>query len=411
MRSFHLFLLLCAAVLLPAACTPKAPAAGALILGEASGLDPDDRVYAALFHQEGDVGTRVQTDTLRDGHFSFRLDSLLPEGNQYSVMLIRYHKVERGGIPADVVNVGPEIYLEPGVTVRIKGEAGRLRNARISSPVRDQQLRQRFIRKMSREDWNAMNDLQARQYHVTYQLYGEEHTPAQQDSLRRLAQEDLNTSKEISERLSQQTLRLLETEEIGQYALWLMNSEARFATSNGRDNREALLRLHERLSDDQKATREGMEILQYLNPVKTVGSGSPVPDYDYVDKDGKTVRLSDLAGKWILLDFWSDGCGPCLKAVPELGAVSREFQDRLEVVSISLDKESLWRRASKEHGISWNDWMDPNGSSGSVRSYGANGIPTFVLISPDGIIRDILVGYGEGRLHRAVQSALSTSGL
>ena len=118
-----------------------------------------------------------------------------------------------------------------------------------------------------------------------------------------------------------------------------------------------------------------------------------------------------MAGKWILLDFWSDGCGPCLKAVPELGAVSREFQDRLEVVSISLDKESLWRRASKEHGISWNDWMDPNGSSGSVRSYGANGIPTFVLISPDGIIRDILVGYGEGRLRRAVQSALSTSGL
>ena len=408
MRSFHLFPLLCAAALLPAACTPKAPANGALILGEASGLDPDNQVYAKLIHYNGDVGFSVQADTLRNGRFSFRLDSLLPEGNQYSVRLIRYHKLERGGIPTDVVNVGPEIYLEPGVTVRIKGEAGHLRTARISSPVRDQQLRQRFIRKMSREDWNAMDDIQARRYHVTYQLYGEEHTPAQQDSLMKLAQLDLEASEEISKRLSQQRLRLLETEEIGQYALGLMKSEAQFATSKGRDNREALLRLYERLSDDQKATREGMEILQYLNPVKQLDKGLPVPAYDYVDKDGQAVRLSGFTGKWVLLDFWSGGCGPCLKAVPELGAVSREFQDRLEVVSISLDKEHTWKKASAEHRITWNDWNDPKGSAGSVRSFGTGGLPTFVLINPEGITHRIFMGYGEGILRKQVRSALDS---
>jgi len=411
MKTCHLFPLICAATLLSDACAPKAPAGGALILGEASGLDPDDRVYAYLFHQEGDVGTRVQADTLRDGHFTFRLDSLLPDGNEYSVMLIRYHKVERRGIPADVVNAGPEIYLEPGVPVRIKGEAGRLRTARISSPVRDQQLRQRFIGKMSLEDWNALDDIQGHRYQVMYQLYGEEHTPTQQDSLRKLAQEDLEASHKISERLSQQTLRLLETEEIGQYALKQLYKEVRYSATDGRNERELLLRLYERLSDDQKTTREGMEILQYLNPVRQLSAGSPLPAYDYVDQDGKTVQLSGFAGKWILLDFWSSGCGPCLKAVPELGAVSREYKDRLEVVSISLDKERTWKKASAEHGISWHDWNDPKGSSGSIRSFETGGVPTFVLISPDGVIRNIFVGYGEGRLRRAVQSALSASGL
>ena len=402
-------LLLLFPLLALAACAPKAPAGGALILGEASGLDPDDRVYASLSHHEGEGGIRVQVDTLRDGRFSFRLDSLPPDGNRYQVILERHHDLRHEGIiPADVVNVGPELYLEPGVTVRIKGEAAHLRTARIDSPVRDQQLRERFIRKMSREDWNTLDDIQAHRYHVMYQLYGEEHTPAQQDSLRKLAQQDLEASNGISERLSRQRLQLLETEEIGQYALEQLYKEARFSSYYGHDNRKALLRLYERLSDDQKATREGMEMLQHLNPVKTVSSGDPVPAYDYVDQEGKTVRLSGFAGKWVLVDFWSNGCGPCLKAVPELGAVSREFQDRLEVVSISLDKERIWKEASAGHGISWHDWNDPNGSSGSVRAYGTNGIPTFVLISPEGIIHDITVGYGEGRLRRAVRRALDS---
>ena len=76
--------------------------------------------------------------------------------------------------------------------------------------------------------------------------------------------------------------------------------------------------------------------------------------------------------------------------------------------SISLDKESLWREASKEHGIFWNDWNDPKGTSGSVRSYGAKGTPTFVLVSPEGIVSDIIVGYSNGRLRNEVNKAMNS---
>ena len=88
--------------------------------------------------------------------------------------------------------------------------------------------------------------------------------------------------------------------------------------------------------------------------------------------------------------------------------MSQEFHGTLAVVSISLDKEKAWREASQEHGITWNDWNDPRGTSGSVRAYGTNGIPTFILISPDGTIQQIIVGYREGLLRRTIQSALST---
>ena len=390
-----------AALLVMVACTQKAPQNGALIQRWATGLDPDDIITAELFQHEGGVGVGIGTDTLRNGRFTFRLDSL-SEADHYMVSLFR----PRDGY-VDVINYGPEIFLEPGAFVRIKGEGKHFRNARIDSPVKDQKLRQQYLKKMSREDWKALDEIQAHRYLLVNAIYYDQSlTQEQKDSLRMVAQQDLDASHKISDRLMQQDMKLLKTEEIGTFALDRLLTLALQVSLEKKQNREAVLRLFERLSDDQKTSRAGMEALNYLNPVKTVSFGSPVPSYDYIDKDGKTVRISDFAGKWVLMDFWSRGCGPCIKSVPELGAISKEFQDKLAVVSISLDSENTWREASEEHGIFWNDWNDPKGSSGSVRAYGTTGIPTFVLVSPEGMINQIIVGYGEGRLRRAVQNAM-----
>ena len=55
----------CAALLL-GACTGKVPENGALIQGQATGLDPEEMITAVLFQHEGGVGKGVQTDTLRN---------------------------------------------------------------------------------------------------------------------------------------------------------------------------------------------------------------------------------------------------------------------------------------------------------------------------------------------------------
>ena len=392
------------ASLLMVACTGKVPENGALIQGQATGLDPEETIIAVLFQHEGEIGKGIQTDTLRNERFSFRLDSLA-EADHYMISLFR----PRQGY-VDVINYGPEIYLEPGAFVRIKGEGKHFRTARIDSPVKDQKLRQLFIKKMSREDWNALDEILAHRNLVVNELYyGEVLTQEQKDSLRVMAQQDLDASHEISDRLSQQVLKILETEQIGTFALDRILSLAHQVSMGKKEYREAVLRLYERLSNEQKTSRAGMETLNYLNPVKTVSSGSPVPSYEYFDKNGKSVRISDFAGKWVLVDFWSSGCGPCIKSVPELGAISKEFPESLSVISISLDKESVWREASKEHGIFWNDWNDPKGTSGSVRAFGTNGIPTFVIVSPEGIINDIIVGYSDGLLRNAVQKAMHSA--
>jgi thiol-disulfide isomerase/thioredoxin len=375
-----------------------------MIQGQATGLDPEEMITAVLFQHEGGVGKGIQIDTLRNGRFSFRLDSLA-EADHYMIMLFR----PRQGY-VDVINYGPEIYLEPGAFVRIKGEGKHFRTARIDSPVKDQKLRQLFLKKMSQEDWNALDEIQAHRNLVVNEFYyGEDLTQEQKDSLRMEAQQDLDASHEISDRLSQQVLKILETEQIGTFALDRILSLAHQVSLGKKEYREAVLRLYERLSNEQKTSRAGMETLNYLNPVKTVSSGSPVPSYEYFDKNGKSVRISDFAGKWVLVDFWSSGCGPCIKSVPELSAVSNEFKEKLAVVSISLDSENPWKEASREHGIFWNDWNDPKGTSGSVRAFGTNGIPTFVIVSPEGIIVDIITGYSEGLLRNKVQIAMNSA--
>lgn len=391
-------------IVLLTSCAEKAPENGALILGQATGLDPEEMITAVLFQHEGGVGKGVQTDTLRNGHFSFRLDSLA-EVDHYMISLFR----PRQGY-VDIINYGPEIYLEPGAFVRIKGEGKHFRTARIDSPVKDQKLRQLFLKKMSQEDWNALDEIQAHRNLVVNEFYyGEDLTQEQKDSLRMEAQQDLDASHEINDRLSQQELKILETEQIGTFALDKILSLAHQVSLGKKEYREAVLRLYERLSNEQKTSRAGMETLNYLNPVKTVSSGSPVPSYEYFDKNGKSVRVSDFAGKWVLVDFWSSDCGPCIKSVPELGAVSNEFKEKLAVVSISLDSENPWKEASREHGIFWNDWNDPKGTSGSVRAFGTNGIPTFVIVSPEGIIVDIITGYSEGLLRNKVQIAMNSA--
>ena len=396
-------LILVSTIVLLASCAEKAPQNGALIFGQASGLDSDDIITAVLYQEVSGIGKGIQTDTLKNGRFVFRLDSLA-EADYYLISLLRPRESSD-----DVINYGPEIYLEPGAVVRVKGEGKHFRTARIDSPVKDQRLRQRFLDKMSQEDWDALDDIKAHRQHVNNELYyGDGLSQEQKDSLRKVAQQDLEISREISDRLSRQELKLLETEEIGAFALRRINGLAYKVSLGNNEYREAVLRLYDRLTDDQKASRDGMEVLNFLEPVKTLNKGSYVPSYDYMDGNGKTVRISDFAGKWVLMDFWSIGCGPCVKSIPELSVISKEFPDALAVVSISLDKESLWREASKEHGIFWNDWNDPKGTSGSVRSYGAKGTPTFVLVSPEGIVSDIIVGYSNGRLRNEVNKAMNS---
>ena len=134
-------------------------------------------------------------------------------------------------------------------------------------------------------------------------------------------------------------------------------------------------------------------------------------DADLYDIEGRTHRLAEFKGKYILLDFWTQGCGPCIASLPEIEEISEAYADSLVVVSISLDPEKAWKDYVKEKRLSghqWNELAELN--SGLAMCYQVKGYPSYVLVAPDGRVKAMWGGYGKGSLWRRMKELFPAAG-
>ena len=71
----------------------------------------------------------------------------------------------------------------------------------------------------------------------------------------------------------------------------------------------------------------------------------PAPSFSLVDQYGKTVRLSDMSGQLVFLDFWATWCGPCREMQPTYRSLQEKYKGKnINFVFISLDNsERLWK--------------------------------------------------------------------
>ena len=71
-------------------------------------------------------------------------------------------------------------------------------------------------------------------------------------------------------------------------------------------------------------------------------------------------------------------------ALPEMKEISNQYKDKLTVISLSSDPEKTWKRASGQHEMIWENLNDLQGMNGLYAKYGVRGIPSYILISPQG---------------------------
>lgn len=172
-------------------------------------------------------------------------------------------------------------------------------------------------------------------------------------------------------------------------------------------SRESLEGLYKRMSQDDLSTPDGKVIHQYLTIGKILEEGDEMADAKLYDAEGKEHFLSEHKGKYILLDFWSAGCGPCIQSIPEAEEVADEYADRLVIVSISQDPKEIWLETLKARNMKGFQWNELNGDNvGISQKYGTVGIPHYVLINPEGKIQKKWSGYGNGSLRSAVAKQL-----
>jgi len=116
------------------------------------------------------------------------------------------------------------------------------------------------------------------------------------------------------------------------------------------------------------------------------------PGFTFTTFDGKTISLSDLAGKGVVLNFWASWCDPCREEAALLEQTWRREQDNgIAFIGLDyLDQEPAAKAYLAEYGISY-----PNGPdlrSDAARRYGINGVPETFFINPKGEITDIVIG-------------------
>ncbi len=118
----------------------------------------------------------------------------------------------------------------------------------------------------------------------------------------------------------------------------------------------------------------------------------PATDISLADLDGNIVRLSDLRGKTVFLNFWATWCGPCLKEMPDIQKIHERYRDQ-GVVVIGIDLDETVEDVSdfvEKGGFTWTFVIDPVGTV--TREYRVDVIPSSFFIDGEGMIRSIAIG-------------------
>ena len=119
--------------------------------------------------------------------------------------------------------------------------------------------------------------------------------------------------------------------------------------------------------------------------------GEKAPDLSFTDPSGKTITLSSLEGKIVLLDFWASWCGPCRKENPAMIGLYKEMKMQkipFEIIGVAADfVENRWKKAITKDQLPWINVSDVKGFDGkALKLYGIKSIPYTVLLDMEGII-------------------------
>jgi peroxiredoxin len=147
--------------------------------------------------------------------------------------------------------------------------------------------------------------------------------------------------------------------------------------------------LYDNLNKDVKSNRWGKTTSFFLEHSVNLEVGDTAIDFSLPDHNGNNISLSSFKGKYVLLEFWAQWCGPCRIENPNLLKGYRKFnKNGFEIFGVSLDKnKESWLQVIKKDSIIWTTVSDLKGQdSEPVLMYKANYLPKNYLIDPKGII-------------------------
>lgn len=149
--------------------------------------------------------------------------------------------------------------------------------------------------------------------------------------------------------------------------------------------------LFQGLAPSVRNSAHGQEVQQQVARLQHTAIGALAPDFSLPDPSGKLVKLSDLRGQYVLVDFWASWCLPCRAENPTVVRSYAAYrQQNFTVVSVSLDNQSgraAWLKAIQDDSLAWPQVSDLRGFNNEVaQQYAISSIPQNFLLDPQGRI-------------------------
>lgn len=119
--------------------------------------------------------------------------------------------------------------------------------------------------------------------------------------------------------------------------------------------------------------------------------GSAAPDFELVDLKGDRIRLSELRGKPVLVNFWATWCAPCKLEMPDIQKIYESYPGEFVVLAVNAGENAAQvEKFSNDIGVSFDVLLDPKSEVQDL--YQLRGYPTSYLVDGEGVIRVQHVG-------------------
>lgn len=163
---------------------------------------------------------------------------------------------------------------------------------------------------------------------------------------------------------------------------------------------DVLVGICRQIPDSLKYTYLWKEIQREIDAYDATRPGKIAPDFALYTPDSTALSLSDLRGKYVLLDFWASWCAPCRASFPKLKELYKIYKPKgFEILSITNDSNhEQWKKAIEQDQTPWlhvADEFPGRGTARVISMYGFHSLPSTMLIGPDGKIIATLKGEEE----------------
>jgi peroxiredoxin len=158
---------------------------------------------------------------------------------------------------------------------------------------------------------------------------------------------------------------------------------------NPKDDFPFIDALISKLDENYPGTSAIMQMKQQLDELRALSIGQIAPDIQLPNPEGTPTKLSDLRGKYVLVDFWAAWCKPCRLENPNVVRLYAQYKNKgFEVFGVSLDRtREDWVKAIADDKLTWTHVSDLlYFNSAAAELYQIQAIPATYLIDPDGKI-------------------------